>query len=175
MYALLHALRANDALHHSGAEFGFFLVVDRRRIEPLEGELGLAIHGGGGVLRDLAHAPLDQVERFERKGAHGATQHGFVGDDVVGAACVYLGDAQYRRIQRVAVARDDGLERLRDLDRRDDGINAEVRHPGMRTLAANHDIEAVARGHDRPGREPEGAERQAGPVMHAENGIHREE
>ena len=64
---------------------------------------------------------------------------------------------------------------MSDLDGGRDGINAEVRHAGVSAFASNHDIKSVAGGHDRPWRDPEGAERQARPVVHAEHGVHRKE
>ena len=110
LHPCLHPLRSDDALHDPRTEFGLPVVVDRGRIHAFKIELSLAIHGDRGVLRDLAHAPLDQIKGFKRERAHRTPEHGFVGDDVIGASGVYLRDAEHGGIQRITVAGDDGLQ-----------------------------------------------------------------
>ncbi|MNI26820.1 hypothetical protein D3C73_805370 [compost metagenome] len=123
--------------------------------------------------RDLVHTAFDQVQHVQREGAHGAAQFRVVGHHVVGAARVDLGNAEHRGIQRIAVARDDGLQRLRQLHRRHDGVDAQVGHARVGALAFDDDRKFVAGRHDGAGGQAELAGLHAGPVVHAEHGFHR--
>src|SRR5690606_41523505 len=62
-----------------------------------------------GLFADGVHPGLDEVQRGIGEGANGAAYRGVGRDYVVGRAAVNLGDAQYRRVEPIAVAGDDGL------------------------------------------------------------------
>ncbi|MCY1521686.1 hypothetical protein D9M68_565110 [compost metagenome] len=165
---------ADDVAHHVGAERGFFGMVDGGRVVTLEREFHFAVHGGAGMPRDLSHTAFDQVQHFQRERAHGAAQFGVVGHDVVGAARVDLGDAEHGRVQRIAVARDDGLQGLGQLHGRHDRVDAQIGHASVRALALHDDGEFVAGRHDGAGGQAELAGLHAGPVVHAEHRFHGE-
>ena len=84
-----------------------------------------------------------------------------------------LRHAQHRSIDRMGVARYQGLQRLHQCRADHDGVNAVMRHGGMRAMAGDLYVELIGRGHHRSGHGGKLAHRQAGPVMHAENAAHR--
>jgi hypothetical protein len=60
---------------------------------------------------------------------------------------VDLGDREHRGLQRIDVAADDGLQRLRQRGCDNDGILGAFRHRAMRAIAVDHDVEEVGAGH----------------------------
>jgi hypothetical protein len=166
-------LGAHQRHHHLGGESGFGGVVDQRRIIAGEPEIDRGAEGRRRVFRDRRHALLDHVEHADVEGAHRAGDFRLVGDDVGGAAGVDLRDRQHRTVVRIGVARNDGLPGLDDLDGDHHRVDALVRLGRVRTLAQHGEIELVGRGHQRPRTQAETARRHAGPVVDAEDGVHR--
>ncbi len=97
-----------------------------------------------------------------------------VGNHVGRAARVDLRDRQHGRFQRILFARNDRLPGLRDLHRHHHRIDAAVRLRRVRAFALHHDAELVTGRHHRPRDHAEAARRQAWPVMHAVDRLHRE-
>ncbi|KAG1252286.1 hypothetical protein G6F68_011857 [Rhizopus microsporus] len=149
------------------------LVVDRGRIVAREDEIAFGAEHGGHVLRHLAHASLDQVQRLGGVGAHRAAQFAGVGDDVDGLARPQRGHGNDGRLKRLLVAADDGLEGFDHLAGRRDWIDGQVRHGGMAPLAADGHVELAVGCQHRARRRRETALRDARHVVHAEHGFHR--
>ena len=76
----------------------------------------------GDAGADRAHPLADQRAHLVGKGADGAAELRLAGNHVVGGAGVDLRDRQHRRLMRIDVAADDGLQRLSERHRDDDGI-----------------------------------------------------
>src|SRR6185369_11324633 len=170
----LHVVGADNGRHDLPREFGLGRVVDGGWVIPYEFEFAGSLMRRADVFGDLLHAPFDQVQHFQREGAHGALQLAAVGHDIGGLPAM---DHRYRndpRVDRLLVAADDGLERLHHLAGDGHWIDAVVRQGRMASLAADSDLEFVARSHDRPRTHREFPDRIAGPVVHAEYGFHRE-
>jgi hypothetical protein len=91
------------------------------------------------------HAALDEVEHLVREGAHRALDLAAVGDHVGGLAGVDHGHRDHAGVDGPLVARDDGLEGLHHLAGHRHRVDAVVRHRRMRALAADGDLELVAR------------------------------
>jgi hypothetical protein len=124
----LHVLLADDGHHHLARELGLGRGVDGGRVVAHELELALRVVRRAGVLGDLLHALLDQVEHLEREGAHRALQLAAVGDDVGGLAGMDHGDRDDAGVDRLLVAADDGLEGLHHLAGDGHRVDAVVRH-----------------------------------------------
>ena len=88
-------------------------------------------------------------------------------DDVVGRASLEAGDRDDARIERIDIARRDGLQGGHDLRPHDDRIDALMRHRPMAALAFDRDRDLVGRRHQRALAKAEGADRRARPIVHA--------
>ena len=170
-----HVATAHDAGHDVVGELGFGHVVDGGRVVALELEGAGGTKGGAGVVGDVAHALLDEVEHVQAEGAHGALHFAVVGHDVGGFAGVDHGDRDDARIDRLFVARDDGLKGLHHLAGDRHRVDAVVGQRGMAAFAVNGDFEFIARRHDRPRAQGELPFGQARPVVHAVDGLHGEQ
>ena len=155
-------------------ETGFGIMVDRWRVIALEAEFAAHLKRLGGRFGDLLHAALDQIKHLEREGAHRALDFAGIGHHVGGLAGVDHRDRNNAGIDRALVAGDDGLEGLHHLAGRRDRIDAVMRHRRMGALAAQGDLELVARGKHRAAAQRELTCGHAGPVVGAEDGLHRE-
>ena len=85
-----------------------------------------------------------------------------------------LGDRDHRAVDRVGVARDDGLQRAHDLRAGDHRIARMMGHGAVPATAGELDLDAIGGGHHRARAHRELAERQARPVVHAEHLLGRE-
>ena len=173
-FLLQQALRADDALHDLAGEAGFVGGVNGGRVVAVKVELAARAKGGADALADFAHAALDEVQRFNGEGAHGALDFAGVGHDVGGFAGVDHGDGDHACIDGFFIAADDGLQALHDLAGHGDGVCGGVGHGGVAALAGDEDAKFVAAGHDGAGGNSQGAFGHAGPVVHAEDGFGRE-
>ena len=90
------------------------------------------------------------------------------------AAATDARDRQHGRFGWVDAARDNGAELPHELARREQHVGRAVRLRGMATAAAQHDVEAVSRGHDRAWTRLRIAERQVGPVVQRIDRVARE-
>ncbi len=122
----------------------------------------------------VAQRGLDAVLRLRVEAAHRAGDGGLGRQHVVAAAAVHARDGQHRRFGRVDAARDDGVELRHELARREQHVGRAVRLRGMAAAAAQHDVEAVGRGHDRTRPRLRVAQRQVGPVVQRVDGVARE-
>jgi hypothetical protein len=96
-----------------------------------------------------------------------------VGDHVGGLAGVDHRHRDHAGVDRALVARDDGLEGLHHLAGHRHRVDAQVRHRGMRALAADGDLELVAAGQHRAGLQRELPTFMPGQLC-AEDRLHRE-
>ena len=85
------------------------VVHGRRRIPKFD--LRPAAHRPRHPLQDLPHAFDDQPGRGRPVGPDRAGQLRLHRDNVEGIAGMDLGDAHHRRVQRIDIARNDGLKR----------------------------------------------------------------
>jgi hypothetical protein len=83
------------------------------------------------------------------------------------------GHREHGGFHRRRVARDDGLQRDRDVRCDHHRIDAGLRPRAVRALAGDANVEEGAARHHRTGAHRELPQRQARPVVHAENGIAR--
>ena len=149
-------------------------MVDEWRVIAHELEVAFGLEGAAGVLDNLAHAALDQVQSFAAEGAHRALQLAALCNHVGGFASVDHGHRDHCRLDRALVARDDGLQGLHDCARHRHRVDAHVRQRGMGALAADRDLELVRTGEDRARPHADLPDRHARPVVRAEDGLHRE-
>nr|GEU28156.1 probable 3-hydroxyisobutyrate dehydrogenase-like 2, mitochondrial [Tanacetum cinerariifolium] len=173
LHVVVHLVGAQHLFHHFHGKAGFGRMVDQRRVVAAEAEFHLGAKRGRRVLRNLSHALLDHVQHRHRKGAHRAHHPGFVGDHIGGAARVDLGNRQHGRIERTFLPADDGLPALRDLHRHHHRVDALVRLRRMAALALDGEVELVTGRHHRARHHTHVAGGNAGPVMHAVDGVHR--
>ena len=122
---------------------------------------------------DAAHPLLDQALHRGVERAHGAAQHDFLRDDVPGVAAVDLRDADHTGVERMEVARDDGLQRADRVRDEQHRVLAGVGHRRVRALAGRDDLEDVERAHERSRAHREGARRLLRPVVHPVDRAHR--
>ena len=87
---------------------------------------------------------------------------------------MHHGDRTDARIDRLFVARDDGLKCHDQLASHGHRVNAVVRQSGMAAFAVNGDFEFVARRHDRARAHGKSADLGTRPVVHSEHGLHGE-
>ena len=137
---------------------------------------------GGGVVAQVAHLGLDAarqrhavdggaqrgldaVLRREVEAAHGAGDRNLRRQHVVAVPAFDARDREHRRFARIDAARDDGVQLRDQLARGEDGVGRVMRLRRMAAAAAQHDVEAVGRRHDRAGPRLRLAERQVGPVV----------
>src|SRR5438105_5301001 len=97
--------------------------------------------GGRHALRDAAHAFEHTLAGVFGDGPDRAEQARRVGDHVARRPRLDLGDGHDRRIEDVDPAGYEGLERLHDLARDRNRIEAVVRRRGVAPLAAHHDLQ----------------------------------
>src|SRR3569832_468602 len=100
----------DERMHDIDCNLRFLPLVDHRRIVAVETKFQLRAECSRSVLRNVVHALLDQVKHFNREGAHGPNQASFIWYDIGGAASVDLRNGQHGGIDRIAVARNDGLQ-----------------------------------------------------------------
>jgi hypothetical protein len=139
-----------------------------------EVERGGRAEAGGDPRGDAAHILLDQGHGRRAEGPHGAAHHGALRNHVVSVAAVDLGDADDGGVGRLDVARDDRLQRRRDVRRDQHRIDARLGPRAMRALAGDRDVEYGAARHHGAAADLEPADRQAGPIVHAEHRVARE-
>ena len=112
----------------------------------------LVTHGGRhvehrrGAGDDRAHPAFDQVLHLVSEAAHGPAQHDLLRNHVPRVAAVHLRDADDAGIERMQIARDDGLQRADRVSGEEHRILAGIRHCRVRALAGRDDS-AVERGH----------------------------
>ena len=162
-------------------------VVDARDPEDLAGDLGRRGGMGGAVLQnrervadfhldldsmgegdalgDLADAARDERAHARIEGPHRAGEMGALGNDVIGRARMDLGHGKHGALQRVGIARDDGLQRLDQCRSRHDGIEAAMGFGRVGAASGDADIEEVRCRHHRPGADLELAVWAAGGVV----------
>src|SRR5690606_1493528 len=104
---------------------------------------------------------------------YGADQGCIISDDIRRTTGMNLRDREYGSIQRIAIATDDGLPALGYLHCSHHRIKPLVRLSGMTTFAFDDDFNFVARCHHGAGSHAELSGLHAGPIGHAEYGIHR--
>ena len=97
---------------HLGDHLGLFFLVDQHAEGVADIGVDLDLEGAGHAGADRAHPLADQRAHLVGKGADGAAQFRLAGNHIVGGAGVDLRDRQHRRLQRIDVAADDGLQRL---------------------------------------------------------------
>ena len=162
--------------HNTGHDFarkvGFGRAVDGGWVIAVEVKLGLGIKGGAQVVGNLAHARFNEVEHFNAESANRALNDTEVGHHVGGFASVDHGDRNDACIDRLFVARDDGLEGLHQLARHRHRVYAIVGQGGMAAFASNGNFEFVAGRHDGARADRKGASLRAWPVVHAKDGLH---
>ena len=171
---VVHVVSAHHLGEQRSRELGLGGMVDGRRVVAREGEIAAALEGGASGLGDRFHAPLDQVEHLGGEGAHRALDHARLGDHVGRLASVDHRHRDHAGVDRPLVAADDGLECLHHLARCRHRVDAVVRHRAVRALAADGDLEFIARCEHRARPQSELAHRHARPVVRAEDGLHRE-
>ena len=91
---------------------GLLFLVDQHAEGVADVGRDLDLEGAGDAGADRAHPLADQRANLVGKGADGAAQPGFAGNDIIGGAGMDLRDRQHRGLQRIDVAADDGLQRL---------------------------------------------------------------
>ena len=158
---------------HTTTDFGFGSAVDGRRITMIEAHRDLRPESAGDAGAQAFDRPLDQRLRFAVEAADRAPQHRVVGDDVPRFAGVHLRDTDHRRLARMHVASDDGLQGQHQLAADHQRINALVRHRGMATMATHRDLESAGSGHHRPGHHRHLTDRDSRPVVQAKHGVYR--
>ncbi len=84
-----------------------------------------------------------------------------------------LRDRQHRGVDRAHVARHDRLQRGCDLNGHHQRVDAGLGARAVRPHAGDVDVEERAAGHHRPGAHVEPADRELGPVVHAEQHVAR--
>ncbi len=169
-----HIVFAHNAFHHFARKVGFGSAVDGGWIVAVEMKLGLGIESCTQVFCDLLHAVFNEVEHFKGEGANCALNDAEVGYHVGGFTRMHHGDRNDACIDRLFVARDDGLESLYQLAGHRHGVDAIVGQGGVAAFAVNGNFELVARRHDGSGADGKGANLRARPVVHAKHGLHGE-
>ena len=169
-----HVGLAHHLGHDAARELGLGGGVDGGRVVAHELELAARVMRRADALGQGLHAPLDQVQHLQREGAHRALQLHAVGHHVRGLARMDHGDRDHARLDGLDVAADDGLQAQDQLGRHGQRVDHHVRHGRMAALAAHDDAELVARRHGRARSHGHGARAHAGPVVHAEHGLHGE-
>src|SRR6266403_2392618 len=109
----------------------------------------LDLKRGGDAGAERAHPLADQGADLVGKGAHGAAKLCLAGNYVIGRARVDLRDRQHRRLQRIDIAADDGLQRLSERHGDDDGIFRSLRHRAVRAVAVDGDVKKISSRHRR--------------------------
>ena len=151
-----------------GRVAGFLLVVDRGRVARRPDHLCRCAKGGSGGLRHLAHPLFRHRPVFGVERAHGAVQPRGMGNDVGGRAVGFeRAHGQHHPLDRVHVARHDGMERDHDLRGDQRRVHGHVRRCGMAALAGHDDLEFIGRGQQRPGPDRKFARGQTGHVVQA--------
>ncbi len=143
-HELVHRLRTHHLHHYPPGELGLGRVVDGGRIVALERKLAAHAEGRRGVGGDVAHAGFDQIQRLGAEGARRALNLGIFGNHIGRLAGMNHGDRDYRRVERGAVAGDDGLKRLHHLAGRRHRVDAQMRHGRVRALAGELDVKLIA-------------------------------
>ena len=100
--------------------------------------------------------------------------HTKIGHHIGGFAGLQHRYRNHARVDRLFVARDDGLKALHQLAGNRYRVYAVVGQGGVAALAVDGNFEFIARGHDRPRADRKRADFAAGPVVHAEHGFHGE-
>ena len=169
-----HIVLAHNAFHHFARKVSLGRAVDGGRVVAVEMEFGLGIESSAQIFCDLLHAIFNEVEHFEGEGAHSTLNDAEIGHHVGGFARMHHGDRNDARIDRLFIARDDGLKRHDQLAGHGHGVNAIVGQGGVAAFAVNGNFEFVARRHDRARADGKGAHWGARPVVHAKHGLHGE-
>ena len=120
-------------------------------------------HGG---CRGL-HAIHGHLLRLGLQCANRAFELDFVGDDVVRGGRRGTSWSRSRRIERIGVARDDGLEGLHDGAAGDDGVMTKMREGGVGAGTAYGELPHVGGGEQRAGTCPDDAEGIPRPAVQA--------
>jgi len=94
--------------------------------------------------------------------------------NVVSVARLNARYAQHRCVTRADVARDDRLERCRNVTSCQYGIDAFLRTGTVRAFARDSDVKEGPASHHRPWANSELSNRQVGSIVHAENAVTRE-
>ena len=150
-------------------------IIDRDGIAGVPDDLGPGIKGRGRMFGHLPDARLGQLSVFGVKGADRPLHPCLVGDDVRGGAVGRKGaDGQHDALERIDIARDDGMQRDQDMGGHQRGVDGAVRLGGMAPLARHDDLELVGAGLQRAGAGDEGADGNAGRVVDAVNLVDRE-
>ena len=97
------------------------------------------------------------------------------GRDLVGRQpAIDHADRDHRAVERIDIARDDGLQRHDQMPHGDDRIARQIGLGGMAGRAVQRDHEAPGLGHDRPVMHGDRAGLEPRPVVEAEDALHRE-
>ena len=164
-------VRAEQLQRHAAGEVGFGQGVDQHRVVALVVHLGA--HAEAFRLRHCqrADAPLQQVAHAGVERAHAQLQRRPVRDHVAGAAGVQRTDGDHRHLLRIDVARHDGLQRHHQTGRGDDRVGGELRRRAVAARGVQRDRHVVAGGQRRAVAQHEPALRDAGHVVHREDGV----
>ena len=144
-------------------------MVEGDGIVELEVDLDRGTIGCANAVADRDDPVAGIGGHFGAQRAHGAGELNLFGDDVVRIAAVELGDGQNGGIERIGVARHDGLQRLHELAADHDRVDGAIRHGRMAAAALDGERELGRRRHDRARPDRELADRQTGLVVHAVN------
>ncbi len=157
---------ARNLARHARGEVGLSGMIDGRGVVAAIFDPRRRAAGGRDAGRDLVDAPFNEIAGRWLKRAHRAIEPGRLGNNVVGRAGVKLGDRNDASIERIDIARGDGLKRGHDLSAHDHRIDALMGHRRVAAPAFDDDRDLVGRGHERPRAQLEGADRQRRHVMH---------
>ena len=119
-------------------------VVDSDRIALMGHHLGSGLAGAGDVDRGLFDAGADVFALGFVKGAKGATQGDFIGDDVLTVAAVDRTEGNHCRVLHdVELARHQGLHAHYDLGAGNDRVGTEPGHGAVGLAALDLDEEVI--------------------------------
>ena len=158
------ACRARDDVDHAR-------IIDRDGHDAQVFDIGRAAHGFGRAPRDAGDLLLEAVAHGGAEGAGRALEFGGARNDVEAGARVELADRHDGGVAGIGLAGDDRLQVLRDGGAHDERVGAELRLGAVSGLAADVDLELIARGHHRPLAQRDRAGGIVGPDVHAEAGV----
>ena len=162
-----------DFLGHFPAQRRLRRRVDGRRIASLEGQSDGHAVGRCDAVADPPHAGFHHHLLRRTEAADGAAEHGLFRQDIVRMAGMEARHREHRRLQRLGVAADQGLQRLDQRGAGDHGVGRLVRHRGMPAASRDGDLETIRTGHHRSLDQRHLSGGKAGPVMQAEYRLHR--
>src|ERR1700733_12353064 len=154
---------ARDLPRNARGEIGLRRVVDGWRIAATILDAGARPARFGKPGGDLMDSLFDPVAGCGLERAPRPIEPGRLGDDIVGRAGLKARARDDAGIERIDIARRDGLQGGHDLRAYDDRVDALMRQRAVPALAFDRDRDLIGRRHQRALSETEGANWRAGP------------